>query len=83
MMDETIGRVVIDGGVQVGKPLNVHHVHPIVDPDLRSLVVGRHLDGWDGKVRQNRIIGRRGHVGIRAEQVGKSDLEVKVLMTQS
>ena len=34
MMNETIGRVVIDGGVQVGKPLDVHHGHLIVDPNL-------------------------------------------------
>ena len=82
-MDKVIGGVVGDGGVQVGKPFDVWHGHPIVDPNLQSLVVGGHPDSWNGKVRQNRVVGRQGHVGIRVWQVGKSDLEVKVLMTQS
>ena len=33
-MDKAIGRVVINGGVQVGKPLDVQHGHLIVDPNL-------------------------------------------------
>ena len=64
-MDETIGRVVLDGGVQVGKLFDVHHGHPIVNPNLQSLVVGWRQDGRDSKVRQNRVVGRQGHVGIR------------------
>ena len=50
-MDKTIGRVVIDGCVQVGKPLDVHHSHLIVDPNLQCLVVGWHPDSQNGKVR--------------------------------
>ena len=33
-MDEMIGRVVGNGGVQVGKPLDIGHGHLVVDPDL-------------------------------------------------
>ena len=50
-MDKVIGGVIGNGGVQVGKLLDVRHGHPIVNPDLRSLIVGRHPDGWNGKVR--------------------------------
>ena len=50
-MDKAIGGVVINGGVQAGKPLNVSHSHPIVDPNLRCLVVGGHPDGWNGEMR--------------------------------
>ena len=32
-MDEAISRVVLDGGVQVGKLFDVGHGHPIVNPD--------------------------------------------------
>ena len=32
-MDKTIGRVVLNGGVQVGKSLDVQHGDPIVDPN--------------------------------------------------
>ena len=57
-MDEAIGRVVLNGDVQVGKPFNVHHGHPIVSPNLQCLVVGRHPNGWNSKARWNRGIGR-------------------------
>ena len=57
-MDEAIGRVVLDGGVQIGKPFDVCHGHPIVGPNLRRLAVGWHLEGWNGEVRQNGVIGR-------------------------
>ena len=50
-MDETIGRVVINGGVQVGKLLNVQHGNPIVDPNPQCLAVGGHLKGWNSEVR--------------------------------
>ena len=50
-MDKMISGVVGDGGVQVGKPLNVLHGHPIVHPYLRCLIVGGHLDGQNGEVR--------------------------------
>ena len=33
-MDKAIGRVIVDGGVQIGEPLVVQHSHPIVDPNL-------------------------------------------------
>ena len=56
-MDEMIGRVVVNGGVQVGKPFDVCHGHPIVDPNLRCLVVGWYLDGRNGEVGQNRVVG--------------------------
>ena len=53
MMDKAIGRVIINGGVQVGKPFDVRHVHPIVNTNLLCLV-----DGWYGGMRRNRVIGR-------------------------
>ena len=34
MMDKAVGGVVIDGGVQVGKSLDVRHGHPVVHPYL-------------------------------------------------
>ena len=57
-MDEAIGGVVIDGDIQVGKTLDVQQGHPVVHPYLRYLVVGRHLDSWNGEVRRNRVVGR-------------------------
>ena len=65
MMDKVIGRVVIDGDVQVGKTLNVQQGYPVVHPYLRCLIVGGHPDGRNGEVKQNRVVGRRRHVGIR------------------
>ena len=82
-MDEAIGRVVVDGGVQVGKTLDVLHGHPVVHPYLRCLATGWHLDRRNGEVRRNRVVGRQRHGQIRVWQAGKSDLEVKVLTTQS
>ena len=32
MMDEVIGRVILDGSVQVGKSLDVLHGYPVVHP---------------------------------------------------
>ena len=58
MMNETIGGVILDGGVQVGKPFDVSHGHPIVDPDPRCLVNGWHPNGRNGKVRRYRVVGR-------------------------
>ena len=55
MMDKAIGRVVVDGGVQVGKLLDVLHGYPVVHPYLQCLANGRHPDGWNGKVRRNRV----------------------------
>ena len=34
MMDEAIGGVIFDDGVQVGKTLNVLHGYPVVHPYL-------------------------------------------------
>ena len=42
MMDKVIGRVVLDGGVQVGKTLNVLQGYPVVHPYLQCLVKGWH-----------------------------------------
>ena len=64
-MDEAIGRVILDGGVQVGKLLDVLHGYPVVHPYLRCLANGRHPDRRNGKVRRNRVVGRQRHVGIR------------------
>ena len=50
MMDKAIGGVIIDGGVQVGKPLNVQHSHPIVNPNLQCLIIGGHPDSQNGEV---------------------------------
>ena len=50
-MDETIGRVILDGGVHVGKLIDVGHGHPIVKSDPRCLAVGWHPGGRNGKVR--------------------------------
>ena len=58
MMDETIGGVIFDGGVQVGVSLNVLHGHPVVHPYLQCLANGRHPDGQNSEVRQNRVVGR-------------------------
>ena len=57
-MDKVIGRVVINGDVQIGKMLNVQQGYPVVHPYLRCLVVRRHLDGWNGEVRRNRVVRR-------------------------
>ena len=64
-MDQTIGRVVIDGDVQVGETLDVRQGYPVVHPYLRCLVVGQHPDSRNGEVRRNRVVGRRGHGQIR------------------
>ena len=64
-MHEAIGRVVVDGGVQVGESLDVLQGYPVVHPYLRCLAVGQHPDGWNGKVKRNRIVGRRRHGQIR------------------
>ena len=50
-MDETIGGVILNGGVQVGKTLNILHGHLVVHPYLRCLVNGWHLDRRNGEVR--------------------------------
>ena len=39
-MDEAIGRVVVDGDVQVGKSLDVLHGYPVVHPYLQCLMDG-------------------------------------------
>ena len=46
MMNEAIGRVVVDGGVQVGKLLDVLHGYPVVHPYLRC-----QANRWNGEVR--------------------------------
>ena len=58
LMDKAIGRVIIDGGVQVGKSLDVQHSHPVVHPNLQCPVVGGHPDSWNGEVGQHRVVGR-------------------------
>ena len=65
MMDEAIGRAVLNGGVQVGKSLDVLHGYPIVHPYLQCLVDRWHPDRQNSKVRRNRVVGRQRHVGIR------------------
>ena len=57
-MHKAISGVVVDGGVQVGKSLNVLQRYPVVHPYLRCLTIGRHPDGRNGEVRQNRVVGR-------------------------
>ena len=42
-MDKAVGRVVINGGVQISKSLDVQQGHPVVHPNLRCLVIGQHL----------------------------------------
>ena len=64
-MDKAIGGVIVEGGVQVGKTLDVLHGYPVVHPYLQCLAIGRHPDGWNSEVRRNRVIGRRGHGQIR------------------
>ena len=82
-MNEAIGRVVVDSDVQIGKSLDVPHRYPVVHPYLQCLANRRHPDRRNSEVGQNRVVGRRRHGQIRVGQVGKSDLEVKVLTTQS
>ena len=50
-MDKTIGGTIRDGGVQIGKLLDIWHNHPIVNPDSQCLVVGRNPDSQNGKMR--------------------------------
>ena len=57
-MDETIGRVILNGGVQVGKSLDVLHGYPVVHPYLQCLANGWHMDGQNGEMRRNRVVGR-------------------------
>ena len=57
-MHKAIGGVVVDGGVQVGKLLDVLQGYPVVHPYLRCLVVGWHPDGQNSEVRRNRVVGR-------------------------
>ena len=57
-MDKAVGRVVINGGVQVGKSLDVQHGHPVVHPYLQCLVMGGHPNSWNNEVGQNRVVGR-------------------------
>ena len=64
-MDKAIGRVVVDGGVQVGKLHNVLHGYPVVHPYLRCLANRQHPDGRNGEVRRKRVVGRQGHGQIR------------------
>ena len=64
-MDEAIGGIVVDGGVQVGKSLNVLHGYPVVHPYLQCLVIGWHPDRRNSEVRRNRVVGRRRHGQIR------------------
>ena len=64
-MDETIGRVVGEDGVQVGKTFDVLHGYPVVRPYLRCLANGGHPDSRNGEVRRNRVVGRQGHSRIR------------------
>ena len=51
MIDKTIGGVIGDGGVQIGKLFNVQHGHLIVNANLRCLVVGRHPDSRNSEMR--------------------------------
>ena len=82
-MDKVIGGVIVDGGVQIGKSLDVLQGYLVVHPYLRRLATGWHPDRRNSKVRRNRVVGRRRHGQIRVWQAGKSDLEVKVLTTRS
>ena len=50
-MNEAIGRVIFDGGVQIGKTLDVLHGYPVVHPYLQCLVDRWDPDGQNGKVR--------------------------------
>ena len=65
LMHEAIGRVVVDGGVQIGKSLDVLQGYPVVHPYLRCLAIGWHPDGQNSEVRRNRVVGRRIHGQIR------------------
>ena len=49
-MDKVIGGTIRDGGVQIGKLLNIWHSHSIVDPNSQCLVVGRNSDGQNGEM---------------------------------
>ena len=64
-MDEAIGGVIFDDGVQVGKSLDVLHGYPVVHPYLQCLEDGWHPDGRNSEVRRNRVVGRQGHGQIR------------------
>ena len=57
-MDEAVGRVVVDGGIQVGKTLDILYGYPVVHPYLRCLAIGWHPDRRNSEVRQNRAVGR-------------------------
>ena len=57
MMDEMICGVVRDGGLQIGKPLNVLNIYPIIKSNLRRGSVGRNLDRWGSKTRHDRVVG--------------------------
>ena len=50
-MNKAIGRVIVDGGVQVGKSLYILQGYTVVHPYLRCLATGWHLDGRNGEVR--------------------------------
>ena len=64
-VNEAIGRVVVDSGVQVGKLLDILQGYPVVHPYLRCLATGWHPDGQNGEVRRNRVVGRQRHGQIR------------------
>ena len=49
----------------VWTPARVTFVTPVVHPYLRCWANGWHPDGRNGKVRRNRVVGRRRHVWIR------------------
>ena len=51
MIDKVIGGVIGNGGVQIGKLLDVQHGHLIVDPNLQYLVVGRNPNGQNSEMR--------------------------------
>ena len=64
-MDKAIGGVIEDGGIQIGKSLDVLQGYTVVHPYLRCLATGWHPGGRYGKVRRNRVVGRRRHGQIR------------------
>ena len=64
-MDKAIGGVIVDGGVQIGKLLDILQGYTVVHPYLRCLATGWHLDRRNGEVGRNRVVGRRRHGQIR------------------
>ena len=50
-MNKAIGRAIREGSVQIGRPLDIWHGHPIVNPNSRCLVVGRNPNRQSSEMR--------------------------------